>query len=581
MKRFIASKKAAALIAMYVIMGAMTLYAAADSMQAVSQIRFAQRSAENLELRCLTEAALKHATILFRNELAAKFGQSDTFQENLPNFLGSDYNAVLTVANLSDAPVATTDTNGFNVSRRHYLVAATVTHATMAGISMQLSRIMQAENRALFQNGIFFNDDFELFNGNTMTFKGRIFAARDMYIASWGSDLTLDSKFIRTAGRIYNKRKDSHDGSMNGAVKIKSNSGAGLQTKRMKEGSDSRALDSNRSDWETESQNRWNGNVQSGVHGVKPPEVMPVCSIDRDGSFAADAGLRIIDNGGSVSAYLNGSPVSLPSGVVKTDGEFYDRREEKTVLVSEINMAKLAEQGLFPANGLVYISRTGASGNQINGVRLTNAQTLPGDVTLVTDNPLYVHGDFNLAGEGSEKYEDSNHNGRYDRGESFTDSNGNGVYDATLTKKAAAVICDSFNVLSKSWSDDESTKKIEYRPRSVAPPSTTLNVAVATGGTPTDPASRDRYSGGFESFVRLHEDWEHAHSDGRSSTLSVNGSFTQLWNSRQAVRTQTIEHSGVYRPPIRNYTFDDMLDATLPPFTPVVTDVTEAVFLDG
>ncbi|MGH7431402.1 MAG: hypothetical protein ACREI5_06230, partial [Candidatus Methylomirabilales bacterium] len=69
----------------------------------------------------------------------------------------------------------------------------------------------------------------------------------------------------------------------------------------------------------------------------------------------------------------NGNNVNLaPCGAVSTK-TFYDKREQKTMVVTEVDVGKLTACGKAPANGILYVSKDGTNG----GVRLVNGSQLP------------------------------------------------------------------------------------------------------------------------------------------------------------------------------------------------------------
>src|SRR5262249_53691199 len=159
----------------------------------------------------------------------------------------------------------------------------------------------------------------------------------------------------------------------------------------------------------------------------------------------------------------NGNPLSLPAGTI-TQKSLYDAREGKNIAVSEINVGLLNASGQFPPNGLVYAYRTDATTSQPNGIRLTNGSEVLKPLTVVSQEPVYVQGDFN-----------------------------------TTNKKGVAVICDAVNLLSNAWNDSKTASS-----GLPVATNTTYNLAFVTGNVPT-PNGGGNYSGGFENLPRFHE----------------------------------------------------------------------------
>lgn len=198
----------------------------------------------------------------------------------------------------------------------------------------------------------------------------------------------------------------------------------------------------------------------------------------------------------------------------------YDAREGKTVTVTEIDMGLLNKSGQFPANGLIYACRTDASASQPNGIRLSNGSEIMAPLSVVSEDPVYIKGDFN-----------------------------------TVDKKGVAVMSDAVNLLSNAWNDTKG-------PGDAAPGAaeTHYNVAMVTGIVPT-PDGGGTYSGGFEILPRFHENW-------RGVPAVIRGAFVNIFESE--IGTSSWGSSRVYSPPIRDWRFDpDLLkQGNMPPFSP-------------
>jgi len=239
-------------------------------------------------------------------------------------------------------------------------------------------------------------------------------------------------------------------------------------------------------------------------------------------SYENRAGLKLVDN---QALYRRPDETWLDiTKNLKGDGTisyavFYDAREGRKVKSLDLDLARLAESGYFPSNGIIYASQAGVSG-KISALRLSNSSQLPANMTLVTNNPLYILGDFN-----------------------------------TVDKRPAALMADAVTILSNNWKDSNSGLGIEDRRAA----STTVRTALVTGTTQSG-APGHGYSGGFENLPRLLEDWD-------GITFTWEGSAASLWYSRQADAPWGTSY---YNPPIRDWEFDtDFLDpANLPPETP-------------
>ena len=256
-------------------------------------------------------------------------------------------------------------------------------------------------------------------------------------------------------------------------------------------------------------------------------EVAPGTGSFRQGHYHALADLVIID-GELFDA--DGRSIPLPAGVL-AEVEMYDAREGVTIRLTEIDVSALAASGLWPANGLIYAARSDASPGEPNGVRLTNGAELQGPLTVVSENPLFVHGDYN-----------------------------------NVDKKGAAVIGDAINVLSEAWDD---TKDPGTLPIASA---TEVMAAIITGSYST---AEGDYNGGFENMIRFHENWT-------GVPCTILGSFVNVFDS-QIARSSWVYGRDVYLAPDRRFDFDPDFRrvAELPPFTPVVARVQQIAWYEG
>ncbi len=422
------------------------------------------------------------------------------------------------------SPQNRVDIDGVTMAVQTYEIASTVEVDTA---SATVRRVVDLTMTPIFQYMIFFSDDLEILPGPDMTLQGRVHSNADIYVGA-GSTLTVDTDYFRSTGEILRRRKNDNSPT-GGTVDIKVFEESSF--KEMVPGDDS-----SNSDWLKISNDTWEGTVQSGAHGVKEiasPEIGSIKAYDlvtgEKGHYHENAGLVIIDD----AAYdADGNAVSLPAGTI-SEKTMYDAREGKIITVTEIDIAKLNTSGEFPSNGLLYAYRTDASADQPNGVRLTNGSELAGPLSVVTEDPLYVHGDYN-----------------------------------TVNKKGASVMADAVNLLSNAWDDSKSPGSL---PNASA---TQYNVAMVTGNVPT-PDGGGNYSGGFENLPRFHERWS-------GVTATIRGSFIKIFESEIA-RSPWRYGGDVYTAPRRNWMFDSDLQniANMPPFTPNAVYFTRVLWDDG
>lgn len=471
--------------------------------------------------------------------------------------------------------------DGLTSIAQPYEISSSVTERR---IPVTVSLIGDISIIPVFQYVVYYNGVLEVLPGPNMRLTGRIHSNQDIYFGvESSSTLTLDTDYVRSAGKIYMRRLNE-DRLMTGSVDVKVK-GTGnyelMMTKYQLEpipsisGMDSsfEGYDANEDEdfedpgdlmpWGPLSLQRWSGTVVSDVHGQKEVAVPEVPAIKRfvpqmDGDYIYDEGsgdyievgpgtgdyakgfyhsnadLVIIDN----TAYTNGGTEitewpdqdgdGMPDNPI-SEKEFFDGREEKYVTVTEIDMELLNGSGYFPDNGLIYAVRTDASDSQPNGIRVMNGSELTGALTFVSEDPIYVWGDYN-----------------------------------TEDKQAASFICDAWNILSNKWDD---TKEDGHLPKAQA---TTINACVITGIVPSVPGSQ--YSGGFENFPRYHENWT-------NKLCCLRGSFANFWESEFGCG-RWLYGSDNYTAPIRDWDFDSsLLDINnLPPYTPRTVRIIKRVW---
>lgn len=275
-----------------------------------------------------------------------------------------------------------------------------------------------------------------------------------------------------------------------------------------------------------------------------------------------------------------GSPISdLPMPIIReTDDAFQDCREgDRDVDTTDIDLyalglwyeAYLQDRGLQLAGDgiLIYTSRSSDANFSNNGpdlqaIRLitmdsTSSPQLVDETTLATDNPIYIHGDFN-----------------------------------TIDTHGVALIGDAMNILSNSISKTAKPSKpcgIPFfswsRPNLVMnyqASTTTVNAALFAGHVPT---SQDGsvYSGGLHTYPRLHEDWTQRpfRFSNSTRTLNINGCFINLWDSDQADGVWCIG-GDCYSGPQRNWGWDVRFQDPefWPPFIPSIYSVERVGFLE-
>jgi hypothetical protein len=190
------------------------------------------------------------------------------------------------------------------------------------------------------------------------------------------------------------------------------------------------------------------------------------------------------------------------------------------------------------------------------GVRISNGASIAGPsgapavkgLTIVTDQAAYVQGNYN-----------------------------------TVSKKPAAVLSDSLNVLSQMWwntstnnfNDSLSTGALSSRDAQ----NTTQNFAVLSGTDTTGDiegtgGQGGAYNGGLENYPRFHEDWT-------GVTYLYRGSLVSLGRPRHVNGDWGGTGGAVYQPPNRDWNYDTSFNnaANLPPITPRFVYLKQELFV--
>jgi len=447
----------------------------------------------------------------------------------------------------------------------------------------------------LFQFAVFYNKDLEINPGPVMTLSGPVHTNGDLYLDA-GTSLDINGQ-VTSAGNIYRGRKDN---SQNPNCKSNPN--------RIKDPTNPRSLIPSCNSRVLVTENDvlpFNGMVQFGVSPVTVPE--PEVLDPSPGRLYWDkADLRIVLN---VDASLNPVTTYVSSGIevrnqdnsvntgatntlfgcagavrrnpaggdnnlraAGTSYAFKNNRENKTIRMLDIDLrgvlACLHNSNWFGSGkqlndasegGLVFFFTVqgphSSSAANAYGTRLANAAELAGPsgapairgLTVVTDQAIYVQGNFN-----------------------------------STNKKPAAVLADSFNVLSNYWYDTSAQNfrdSLSLQPVSNRPASaTTQNMAVlagtdTTGGVEGSGGQGGSYNGGLENYPRFHENWT-------GITYTYRGSFVSLSRPRH-VNGAWVYGQPQYTAPNRNWDYDTSFNnaANLPPVTPRFVYLRQELFV--
>jgi hypothetical protein len=370
----------------------------------------------------------------------------------------------------------------------------------------------------VFQFAIFYNTDLEINPGAAMTISGPVHCNTNIYLQPQ-STLTFNSDVTAVAAIIHNKKPGDPIVRSGGSIVFNGEHDGGVSTLTLPIGTNSSPA------------------AVRAVVEIPPDDEAPTSAMGRERYYnKADLIIRVTDGGVTVtSGRFNNFATVIPAAqyqqFLDTSASFYNKRENKTIQATQIDVGKLRQwnetntllRPVLTGSDLrtVYVvdSRTQTSATQA-GVRLVNGQELPPrGLTVATPHPLYIKGHYNAP------------------------SSALGTADTSQTRPAS-VVADAVTVLSTAWNDANSGLGLSSRTAA----NTTVNAAFLAGIVPTTSGS---YSGGVENFPRFLENWS-----GR--TFTYNGSMVVLFESLYATGPWrgTGSTIGIYNPPVRNWAFD-------------------------
>ncbi len=438
----------------------------------------------------------------------------------------------------------------------------------------------------MFQFAAFYNKDLEILPGPLMELAGPVHTNGDLYLDA-GNQLDIDGQ-VTTAGALWRGRKNNNS-CISSPIRV-TDPVTWLSI-----------LPSCPSRTEVQSSDLtpWNGMIKRDVLpvDVPDPEVLDptpgevywdladirlVLSLDGSNNpntsgSATGVEIRQADTNVNITgatANLDACSGSINGRPVGYSDTFFNNREGTSIRMLELDMEAFLNcvQSTLNAGGggqllwndrpldditegglVIYLTVEGpnsADPASAYGIRIRNAAELQSTVsgagvvqgvTFVSDQAVYLHGDFNA-----------------------------------VNKIPAAVLADAFNVLSNAWPLDDSTDQLVVNSRVAS--NTTVHTAVlagtdTTGGVEGSGGQGGSYNGGLENYPRFHERWS-----GR--TLTYFGSFVSLGNSRHS-NGGWVYGNPQYTAPNRDWHYDtDFNDASnLPPLTPRFVYLRQELFL--
>jgi hypothetical protein len=480
----------------------------------------------------------------------------------------------------------------------------------------------KAQAIPIFQFGVFFEQDLEATNGPPMTFVGRVHSNGNIYLSSnnaWYLEM------ITTPNRAFHNRKD-HRLVLDGVYIFNP-----VTADSVRLDFDSRSIPGAEA-FKAESWAKFNAQLRTDAFDTDSlrlplPQGVPAVELirpressdtesEKSVKFAWNADMYVTVDLGNPTRYNDGcgvtpAPVSSPPQaptitVQRSAGRvvpgasqickmfqwdwsaFFDGREEELKDVLDINVDEIDKwvgadtsraieilyvEFIMPPSLGIYSDMTRAAllDFEVNpAIRTIEAAELPNRMTIATEFPVYVHGDYNsfdkkpaaLAGDGitflSNNWDDDeNRPGK------------NEVFRVCEDETIAGDPCGEYDMWARDWTRQNATE-------------TTINAAVLAGHWPTpcdwyDPSCpadgsdtyyNNWYGGGLENFPRFLERWRGA-SESDYIICRFLGSLVSPFTSQQTTGTW---NGYYYRPPQREWSFDtDFRDPKkLPPGTPNV-----------
>ncbi len=232
--------------------------------------------------------------------------------------------------------------------------------------STAISREIQHQFIPLFQFGVFYDEDLEIYPGPEMTFEGRVHTNANLYMGA-GTGITCNS-YVTAGEQIWHHRKDGAHTDPPGYVRIKDNVNTYHDMWR-----GSYWLDNRRPDWDEEALTVWGGQVRDQSHGMSTlrdsachllqtstrllsgADTVNDGSQERESKYWYKAGRRYVDG-----VYTDSTGVcwSLQVHISHIPRNKYDDKRETGVMdvVDSNRLGRMVSDSVWPPNGMIYIS---------------------------------------------------------------------------------------------------------------------------------------------------------------------------------------------------------------------------------
>ena len=458
---------------------------------------------------------------------------------------------------------------GWSGNSTFYKAEASV--AAAGNISQGVRRYLQLTYVPLFQAAVFYEDDLEIHPGPPMTISGLVHTNSDLEVLAYSTLKFLDN--VSYSGEY----RETAPGNWSG-----SGSGSGY------------ANPTEQPYWQDDLQSDTSGAKQTQLKqvdrleplGTRPAQVFNTSDanpnndgfreiIERPNTTYSDpteiATMRLY-NKASIKIEVDSSKNPTSSGYLKVfnasntqystssnvykevkkavvgSTSMYDQRETGNVEVTSVDMDKfnkVIKEMDSSYNGVVYITDTSTDLTK-DAIRLVNGRDLDADITVATDEGMYIQGDFNTGGNAAS---DVPSNGA---------TPGASHVAANYTEKSVAVAADAVTILSNNWTDTNAAGALTARVAT----NTTVNAGMITGNVPTDYNNSGNPSGGVHNLPRFLEMWLNPANGYQGVNFTYYGSMIQLFQSKSF--TGLWYTNNIYWPPNRIWSFDDLFLAKPP-----------------
>ncbi len=529
---------------------------------------------------------------------------SDISQLSTPQLSGFNINHV---TNTTGAPVSRTIASGpfSGLYSLNQPIDISVTARDSSGNKATAILSVNAQTIPLFQFGVFYENDLEILPGAPMVFAGWVHTNGNLYTSSASANFQSQ---LTTPDSVFWNRKDANQ-RLNG-VSINNAAGTSVLLDF-----DSRSLSGPA--FVTRSQQRFSGRLMTKAHGVRalklplPANTPPITLVQprsagdnqmvqdvkmawkSDWYITVDAAAFTNPDTGMMKTNFCASLTQLRTGALQVPtgaacrrifkpraNAFYEGREDLRPDLIDVYMDSLRiwadSNPTQRAPRIMYfnfINTNTAATNDYVAVRLRNGGRLPlaqlpadtGGVSMVTDRPMYILGDYNT---------------NVWRPAAL-------MADAVtfLSNPPNARMRDSSGLAGRCSSTNGWCDVMQQNMAQRTAVNTTVNAAILAGHSPT-PCDYARagcgggvYGGGLENFPRFLENWGGItfRYTGSLVSLFANVYSTGLWGNSTNVG---FGNQAYYSAPTRAWSFDVnfRFPQRLPPGTPSVGTVLQTAF---